>query len=159
MYSRYCAVMVEIGISLISICCLRMRSSKRSSGTSYRPRWTFKEDDTVFHDITVAGITSRDAGPGSPVSFPQSNKERAPHSNHQRMRHHAGADALSLGKSTAIKAAGYRRGECESPVWEVPETQMHRPEYHRRAGQRYRRAAGPLRQPLLQHAAKEEFFR
>src|SRR6202022_603505 len=49
MYVRYCAVIVAMGISLISICCLRIRSSRRSSGPSYCSKWKFSGDDTVFH--------------------------------------------------------------------------------------------------------------
>src|ERR1035441_7443326 len=55
MYSKYCAVMVAMGISLISICCFRIKSSNRSSGPSYSSRWRFKGEDTVLHDITVGG--------------------------------------------------------------------------------------------------------
>src|SRR5260370_1311558 len=40
--------MVAIGMSLILICCLRIRSSSRSSGPSYCSRWKFNGDDTVL---------------------------------------------------------------------------------------------------------------
>src|ERR1019366_2321677 len=50
MYSRYCDVMVAMGMSLISICCLRIRSSSRSSGPSYCARWKLSGEDTILHD-------------------------------------------------------------------------------------------------------------
>src|SRR5271166_1129749 len=49
-YSKYCEVMVAMGMSLMSICCLRIRSSSRSSGPSYWSRWKLSGDDTIFHD-------------------------------------------------------------------------------------------------------------
>src|ERR1035438_1417580 len=50
MYSRYCDVMVAMGMSLMSICCLRIRSNSRSSGPSYCSRWKLSGEDTIFHD-------------------------------------------------------------------------------------------------------------
>src|ERR1035438_93276 len=50
MYSRYCDVMVAMGMSLMSICCLRIRSNSRSSGPSYCARWKLSGDDTILHD-------------------------------------------------------------------------------------------------------------
>src|ERR1019366_4433066 len=42
--------MVAMGISLMSICCLRIRSNNRSSGPSYCSRWKLSGEDTIFHD-------------------------------------------------------------------------------------------------------------
>src|ERR1035437_8627568 len=42
--------MVAMGMSLMSICCLRIKSSSRSSGPSYCARWKLSGEDTIFHD-------------------------------------------------------------------------------------------------------------
>src|SRR5260370_3012207 len=44
--------MVAIGISLMSICCLRIRSSSRSRGPSYCSRWKFSGDEFCGDDTT-----------------------------------------------------------------------------------------------------------
>src|ERR1035441_6520963 len=46
---------MAIGISRISICCLRIRSSSRSSGPSYFSRRTSSGEDTVFNDDNMRG--------------------------------------------------------------------------------------------------------
>src|ERR1035437_2959668 len=42
--------MAAMGMSLMSICCLRIKSSSRSSGPSYCARWKLSGEDTIFHD-------------------------------------------------------------------------------------------------------------
>ena len=62
MYSRYCDVMVAIGMSLMSICCLRIRSSSRSRGPSYCARWKLSGEDTTLHDSMRRTRPSRERG-------------------------------------------------------------------------------------------------
>src|ERR1700710_1754515 len=48
----YWAVILAIGMSVISICCRRIRSSRRSRGPSKASKWKVNGDDTVLQNST-----------------------------------------------------------------------------------------------------------
>ena len=74
------------------------------------------------------------------------------------MRDHGGADAASTAIGHAVADARDRGDDGETPVGETAIAQVYRAEEQRSACDGKHRAAAPVFEPPLQHAAEEELF-
>src|SRR4051794_10573604 len=86
------------------------------------------------------------------------SEEGAPSGDHQGMGDHSGAYAAGLVARAAAEPAEGAGDDDPSPIGEVAEPEMHSAEEDRREDERGAPAPGPVFDPLLEHAAENEFL-